>query len=263
MKLLSSLLVACLLSGITALAAETNSALPEFRGILSANGEQHFSLCSPGGAQTAWVLVGEHFADYEIVAFKASEEILVVRKNGAEFSLHLAGSQVKDSTAISATKATLADAEDVIRKMNFDTMIKKMVDQQKRSVLQMTKQMVAQMGADASDAEDVATFQGKILDTMFKAMNLEGMGSDFSRIYSEVFTKEELQGYSDFLSTPAGQAMVDKQSVVQQQIMAVMQPKIMAAMPEIQKMSAEFAQQMKAKKDAAKASAAATAKPNP
>jgi len=263
MKQLRVLILAAALAGTTALSAFASS-LPEFRGVLSLGNDQRLSLSSPGGTESAWVAVGESFAGYEVSAYKADEQIVVLRKDGAEFKVRMSGSQVGAGDAPSATKATLEDANEVIRKMNFDAMLAKVVDQQKKAAINMSKQMAARMGVDQADAEDFSAHQEKVMNTLFKAMDIEGMKGDIARIYSEVFTKEELGGYSEFLSTPAGKAMVDRQPDVQQKMMEVMQPRMMAALPEIQKLSVEFGQRMKAKKDAQKAAAAAAApQPNP
>ena len=95
------------------------------------------------------------------------------------------------------------------------------------------------------------------------ALNAADMKRDFARIYSEVFTKEELQGLAAFYGTPLGQATSEKQPLVQEKISAAMMPRIMAAMPKMQQMAKDFAVEQKAKMDGAAAATAAPPAPKP
>lgn len=261
MNVLRSLFVASILGAASLMAADSSDVMPEFRGVLSLGGEQRFSLSTPGGTQTAWLTVGESFSDYQIAAYKAAEETLILKKNGVEYAVHMMGSQVKAGTA--STKATFEQADEILRKMNFEVMIKKILDQQKKAATNMTKQMVARMGGGAN-ADEIAAHQAKVMDVLFKEMDIEGMQKDVAKIYSEVFTAEELRGYSEYLSTASGQAMIDKQPEIQQKMMEAMMPRMQNAMPKIQQMSIEFAKEQAAKKAAQQAPApAAPAAPKP
>jgi len=74
-----------------------------------------------------------------------------------------------------------------------------------------------------------------------------------------------LSGLADFYGTPAGQAMTAKQPELQQKMMEIIQPRMMAAMPKMQQMSQEFEQQQKARQQAQQQAepAAAPAAPAP
>jgi len=94
---------------------------------------------------------------------------------------------------------------------------------------------------------------------MFAELKPESMRADFVKAYSDVFTKDELAGLADFYGTPAGQAMTAKQPEMQEKIMGIMGPRIMAAMPKVQQIQQKFAQEQKAKQQAAAAAAATPA----
>ncbi|HTJ78077.1 MAG TPA: DUF2059 domain-containing protein [Rariglobus sp.] len=245
--LLRVIVLAGLLGVATMRAAE--SAVPELRGMLATGADRRFALSVPGDNQTAWVAVGDNFAGWKLSAYRASEDTLVLNKDGKEVLLKLSASKI----AVADTKATLADAEAVLNKMKFEDMFGKMLEQQKRSMVGMMKKMTGDM--KGVNPEDFAAYQSKVMDTMYATMKPEEMKADFARIYSDVFTKEELQGLADFYGTPAGVAMIDKQPEVQQKTMEIMMPRMMAIMPKIQQLSAEFAKEQAAKKAAAAAPA--------
>jgi hypothetical protein len=250
-NLFRMLVLVGLLFAETSRAAET--ATPELRGMLATGADRRFALAIPGSDQTAWVAVGGNFAGWKLSAYRPADDVLVLSKDGREFLLKLSSSKI----GVADEKATLADAEAVIGKMKFEALIGKMLDQQKQSWLAMTKKMAG--NAKGVNQADYDAFQSKVMDAMNAAMKPEDMKADFAKVYSEVFTKSELQGLADFYDSPTGQAMIDKQPEVQQKTMAAIMPRMMAAMPKVQQLSEEFNKEQAAKKAAAKAAAAAPA----
>mgnify|MGYP001556360294 CR=1 FL=1 len=250
-----------LASSVAVLAADPTpaapEAAPELRGVLIAGGTRQFSLVAPGRGTSAWVKVGQDFAGWELTEFKPAEESLVLKKDGRTLVLKLANSTVTEAP-VAAAKATLADAEEVFRKMDFDRMMTRIVDQQKATMAALTRKMAA--GAPAGvDVEAREAFQKKTMDVLFDAMDLPGMKNDMVKVYSEIFSKDELRGLSDFYGTPAGQAMVDKQPEISQRMNDIMMPRMMAAMPRIQEMGKQFAAEQMAKAKAAAAGSGAPA----
>ncbi|MFA6288875.1 MAG: DUF2059 domain-containing protein [Opitutaceae bacterium] len=245
-----SLVLMGLLCAATLRAAEP--AVPELRGMLATGTDRRFALATPGDDQPAWVAVGGSFAGWKLSAYRSADDTLVLTKDGKEVLLKLSASTV----GVSVEKATLADAAEVINKMKFEEMIGKVLAQQKQATVAMMKKMMG--NPKDIDQADFAAFQGKVMDAMYASMKPDEMKADFTRIYSEVFTKAELQGLANFYDTPAGQATIDKQPEVQRKSMEVMMPRMMGAMPKIQQLSAEFAKEQAAKKAAAAPAADAT-----
>ena len=240
----------CLLVSVRA--ADNATALPELRGVLATGADRRFALSEPGGSSTAWVSVGQSFAGWKLSAYRADEDALVLTRDGCDVLLKLSASTIG---RVDATKATLADAEAVLSKMKFEEMLGKILEQQKKSMVGMTQKMMG--NAKGVDAKEMAAFQGKVMDTMFAELNPEAMRADMAKIYSETFSKSELQGLSDFYGTDAGRAMIDKQPELTQKMNDLMIPRMMAAMPKVQKLSMEFAQEQAAKKKAAATAAPA------
>lgn len=225
-----------------------------FRAVLVMGTKQYFSLSTEGGARQQWVAKGDTFEGYEVVRYEDASKTLVVAKDGSEFSLQLAIAPIKEAPV----KATLAQAEEVLRKIDFERMMGRIIEQQKQSVVAMVRKMDARNGAPGVSPEELAAFQARVIDAMWSEMRPQDLTQEVARIYSEVFTKDELDGLSDFYSTPAGRAMVAKQPEVQQKMMQVMMPRLMAAMPKVKEMAREFAAEHAAK---ARASQTATVTP--
>jgi len=97
-------------------------------------------------------------------------------KNGTkEATLALAGSGGgQDAADGTDVKASLAQANDVLKKMNFDQMMAKMLDQQKKASADMIKQMTGQMVPGNTSPEDLAAiqqFQQQMVAQMMSALN--------------------------------------------------------------------------------------------
>ena len=231
--------------------------VPELRGLLASGGERRFALFMPSDGQTAWAGIGGSFAGWKLSAYRQAEDALVLVKDGREVLLKLSSSKI----GVADEKATLADAEAVLNKMKFEEMIGKVLAQQKQTMLGMTKKMMG--NPKGMDQAAYAAFQSKVSDAMYAAMKPDEMKADFARIYSEVFTKGEIQGLANFYDSSTGQALIDKQPEVQKKSMEVMMPRMMAAMPQIQQLSAEFNKEQAAKKAAAASATPAPAAPTP
>lgn len=251
---MNTLRLAVLWFGLTVAVMAADAPLPELRGVLATGTERRFALSEPGGASTAWVTVGQEFAGWTLSAYRAEDDSLILTRDGREFVLKLSASTIG---RVDATKATLADAEALLSKMKFEEMLGKILEQQKQTMISMTQKMAGNM--KGVDAAEMAAFQTKVMDTMFAELTPEAMRGDMAKIYSEVFTQNEIKGLSDFYGTAAGRAMIDKQPELTQKMNALMIPRVMAAMPKVQKLSVEFAQEQAAKKKAAAAPAPETA----
>ncbi len=252
MKSLRRLLLLFPLLVSLAVAAEN---LPVFRGIISAGKDSKFGLTSATGGGTSWVSVGDTFDGWTIADYHATAQTLVMKNGTREVTVPLAGSGAgQDAPAGADVKATLAQADDVLKKMNFDQMMTRMLDQQQKASTQMIDQMMGQIAPGNTSPEDLAAIkkmQGEMMDKMMAALNPAEMHNDIAKAYADTFTGEELDGLAAFYTTPTGQALADKTPALQSRIQQAMMPRIMSVMPSIQQSAQNFAQQMAAKKAAA------------
>lgn len=243
---------------ISAAAVQAADAPPLFNALITMGKDTRFVLVSPAGKTSDWIHLGDTFEGYTLKNFNPATSTLEVEHAGAITKLALVDdATVKSGPATApATNATLADAENVLQAMRFEDMMEKMLGQQKKQTLAMIKQMSSRMDTPGVDKDELAAHQQKMIEEIMSFMNAGEIKKDMARIYTDVFTKEELAGQTAFYMTPTGRAMVDKTPEVQAKLQAVLMPRMQAMMPRIMEMSQQFQQQQKAKIAAAKAAAA-------
>ena len=256
MKAFVALVAFALASVASAGAAEK---LPVFNAILTVGKEHRFVLVSqPGGKPSTFLQLGDKFDGYVLKGFDAKSGVLEIERDGKVSKLTL----VADAAVTSApatTPATIADASAMLTAMNFEKMMDQTMEGVKRQQASAMQKMVTQMAGNA-DREAVVEFQKKVVEVMMSGISGAEIQADVARLYSEIFSREELQALSAFYSSPVGQSFAEKQPIVTERMNELMMPRIMANMPKVQQMGREFAAQQKAKKEAAAGAASPPAK---
>jgi hypothetical protein len=226
---------------------------PFFNAVITTGKDVRFVLISAAGQTSGWIRLGDTFDGAVLKSFDPATSTLVIDENGKLEKLSLvANAAVKDATAAAnGTPATLADAENVLQAMRFEDMMGKVLEQQRKQMRGMAQQMSSQMNAPGVNHEDLVAFQQKVMDEFMNAMNVSELKNDMAHIYTDVFTKEELEAQAAFYLTPAGQSMVTKTPEVQARMQAVLMPRIQATMPKVMQMGQQFQAEQQAKMKAA------------
>jgi uncharacterized protein len=232
--------------------------IPVFNATLTMGKEHRFVLVSEAGKSSSWLKLGDSFEGYTVKAFDAKAAALDLERDGKITRVMLVGDAAV-ANAPMPTPGTIADAENVLRVMKFYEMLKKVAAQQSKAMEPMMRQMTSQM--KGVDQEKLIAFQKKIMDEMMSVITGPETQAAMAKAYSEVFSKDELDGLANFYSTPVGQAVTDKQPEVSQKLNAFLMPRIMQTMPKIQQMAKDFAAEQKAAQAAAPAESAALATP--
>ena len=262
MKTLTALCIAAL----TATAAFAADALPTFNATLTVGKETRFVLLGPDGKSSSWLKIGDSFDGYALKAYDPKDATLELEKNGETRQITLASDAAVASGNATATvtPGTIADATAVLDSMHFEKMLDQTLAGVRKNQSAMVRQMMNRIAPQGADREDIIAFQQKVLDTMMSGINAADMKGDVAKVYSEVFSQEQLHELADFYSSPLGQTLADKTPELTQKMNEVMMPRIMANMPKVQQMAQEFAMQQRAKAQAASAAnAAAPAAPAP
>jgi hypothetical protein len=249
-----SFFVLSLLTAASAFAAE---ALPLFNATLTVGKEHRFVLVSAGGRTSPFLRIGETFEGYKITGYDPKVDALDLEKDGRTTRITLVGDAAVGEAKPADTKATVADAEELMRVMKFDELMKSVMEAQKKAIgntlQQASAQSLARLGLNVSD-EDKAAFlalQKEAVEDSLKVVVGPEMRNAMVKIYSETFTKQELDAVSAFYSTPAGQALNAKQPVVQEKMMGVMMPLVVQAQQGAQAKVREFTNQLRGKYGAA------------
>jgi hypothetical protein len=230
------------------------TALPLFNATLTVGKEHRFVLVDAAGKASTFLRLGEMFDGYTLKAYDPKTGVLELERDGKVSRVTLVADAAVGSGGaplMPAMPATIADANSVLNKMRFEEMMERVIAQQRKAIAGNFEQMSARMVAQGADKEEVAAHQKKMMDEILSAMEPQLLKDEMAKIYSEVFTKPELDGMAAFYSTPIGEAISTKQPDVQEKLGAAIQKRMTEIMPRVQQMGREFAAQQKAKKDAA------------
>jgi hypothetical protein len=248
MKLRFSLLLL-----LSALALRAADALPLFNATLSIGKDHRFVLVDANGKTSSFLSLGESFAGYSLKAYDPKTGVLELERNGKVSPVTLVADAATVSAPPAALPATIADAENVLNKMHFEEMMERAMDKQKKMIVTQFQQVAARMTAQGADPTEAAAFQKKMSDEVLNVLDAKTLKNDVSKIYSEVFSKQELDQISAFYSTPLGEMLSSKQPEVQDRLGAIIQGRMQEVMPRVQKLGSEFAAAQKAKREAAAA----------
>ncbi len=255
-------LLALSLAALTATAAFAADALPAFNATLTVGKESRFLLLGSDGKASPWLKVGDSFDGYVVKDFDAKSAALDLEKDGKVSRVTLAAdAAIANGDAAAVTPATVADATAVLDSMHFEKMLDQTLAGVRKQQVAMVRQMMARMATPGVDKEDMANFQQKILETMMSGVNAADLKDDVAKAYSEIFSKEQLQGLANFYSSPLGQTLAEKTPELTTKMNEIIAPRMMANMPKVQQLAQEFSAQQRAKHEAAAAAAAQAAAP--
>ena len=239
-----------LLALFAAVALRAADALPLFNATLTVGKEHRFVLVDANGKASSFLRLGEKFDGYLLKSYDAKDGALELERDGKVSRVTLVSDAAVTSGPASAMPATIADANVVLNKMRFEEMMDRVIVQQRKAMGANFEQMSSRMIAQGADKQEVEAFQKKMMDEVMSAMEPQMLKTEMAKIYSDVFTKQELEGIAAFFSTPLGEVMAAKQPDVQEKLGAVIQKRMTEVMPRVQQMGRDFAAQQKAKKEA-------------
>jgi uncharacterized protein len=244
--------LAFILAAVFAAVTYAADQLPLFNATLTVGKDHRFMLVSqPEGKSSSWLKIGDSFEGYTLKAFDAKANALDLERDGKVSRVAIvADAAVEKGAASTSTVATLADAEAVMNKIHIDEMLDRTVEVQKKMVwTSIERTMIAKLPDSAKD--DVAGFRQKVMDEVGKLLDPAQMKADITKVYSETFSKEELNQISSFYDTPLGQTLLAKQPEIQEKMQTAMMPRMSELAPKLQQLGRDFGAQMKAKQAAA------------
>jgi hypothetical protein len=249
MRLRLALLALSLAVASALRAADT---VPLFNATLSIGRDHRFVLVNAQGESSGFLAIGQAFAGYTIKAYDAKAAALDLERDGQVTRVTLVADAKVQHKDAEPARATLSDAQAVLTAMNFEQMMEKTMAGVRKQQVAMVDRMMGQMLPQGADREAITGLQKRMIEEMMSGMNFSEMKGEMAKVYSEVFTKDQLAALGAFYQSPAGQAMSEKQPEIAEKLNALMIPRIMAAMPKVQQMAKQFAEEQKAKKAAAK-----------
>ncbi len=246
-------LKALCLAALTATAAFAADFVPSFNATLTIGKDNRFVLVGVDGKASSWLGLGDTFQGYTLKAYDAKTSTLDLEKDGKVTHLVIAGdAAIADAPAVKSAvaRATVAEATELLDKMQFEKTMERTLAVMRKAQTDAIKRMLPQ-NLSPEEREAASAMQEKVLDQMMSALSDPALKSDVAKIYTEVFSKDELQQLSGFYASSLGQTLLDKQPELVQKTNEAVMPRIMAIMPKIQQMQRDFAVEMRAKKQAA------------
>ena len=236
------LIILALASSLALHAADT---LPLFNATLATGRETHFLLVSPAGKTSPWLKVSDTFEGYALKAYDAKAAALDLEREGKTTRITLVADATVTNAPAAPTPATLADATALMNKIRIDDLVDRSIEMQRKAI----SASVERIGSNfpKADPADVAALQKKIMAAVDASLDPAQLKTDLTRIYSETFSKDELDQISAFYDTPIGQVLLVKQPEVQQKMQAAILPRMQQLGPAIQQMAKDFAIEQKAK----------------
>lgn len=240
-----------LLALASAIILRAADALPVFNATLSVGKNHRFVLIDAGGKTSSFLGLGESFAGYTLKAYDPKTGVLEIERDGRVSRLTIVADAAVINAPAAAMPATVADAEALLNKIKFEDMMERALGQQKKAIAAQFQQVSASMVAKGADKAEAEALQKKMTDEVLGVLDAKQMKADVAKIYSELFTKQELDQVAAFYSTPLGEMLAAKQPAVQEKLGAVISGRMGEVMPKVQKMAGDFAAEQKAKRDAA------------
>ena len=217
---------------------------PELQGILVTRQQPRFALVAAGGERSGWIAVGDTFAGWKLTAYRATENAVVLTGANRQATVPLRAGGVLDGDAAPPAKPTVAEADELLMKANFDAMWDRIAEEQKKGIVSSIRTQVSGEFSKAGlSAGEIDSVLDKMGDALVAGMQSDAMRQDFAKIYADVYTKDELRGMAAFYDTAAGKAWVEKQPEVQQRLMQTLMPRVMQGMPAAQKIAADYLRQ--------------------
>ncbi len=217
---------------------------PELQGILVTRQQPRFALVAPGGERSGWIAIGDTFAGWKLTAYRAAENVVVLDCGNRHATVPLRAGAVLDGEEAAAAKPSVAEADEVLLKANFDAMWDRIAEEQKKGIISSIRaQISGEFSKAGLSAGEIDSVLDKMGDALVAGMQSDTMRQDFAKIYADVYTKDELRGMAAFYDTAAGKAWVEKQPDVQQRLMQTLMPRVMQGMPAAQKIAADYLRQ--------------------
>jgi hypothetical protein len=136
--------------------------------------------------------------------------------------------------------AKRAKVQQMLELVHMDRMMDQMMSGIRQQVTAMTNQMVGDKATPEQKAQ-LEKFQQQMFDFVETRAGWKAMEPDFIELYTQTYTDEELDGIIAFYRTPAGASMIAKTPELTQKALAISQKRVIELVPELQKMTQDFA----------------------
>lgn len=133
--------------------------------------------------------------------------------------------------------------------MHMDRTMQQMIDQvtvfMKQQMQQTMKQSMASNQLTPTQQKLTDEYLDKTMKLAFDTMSWTALEPDYTKIYADTFTEDEIDAITVFYKSPAGQTMLEKTPDLTAASMKVVQVKMVDLQPKMKVLQDEYVQKMK------------------
>lgn len=129
-------------------------------------------------------------------------------------------------------KETLADQ--LIQIMKLEESMNSSLERVKSMAENQTNALAERMGVDLSDPETAEVIRMRVLELVLSEYRWSALRPAFIKIYTDLFSVEELKGLIEFYRSPLGQTLLEKQGELIRRSTDVSQSRAAELLPQIE-----------------------------
>ena len=156
----------------------------------------------------------------------------------------VAGAEPKSTPPVDPSRRVAV--EELLRLKKVDVCYTQVIEQEKQKLVGRTARVLAQYGNPPQFQALAKKTEAAMLDVAVKTCGWDAVKDEMIDVYAANFTDEEIRALKAFYSTPAGQSYADKEVALVMKMAEVGQRKIATTLPQMQKLMADFMDQVKA-----------------
>jgi len=134
-----------------------------------------------------------------------------------------------------------AKVEEMLDLLHLDRTLDQVMNLVKQEAIAASNAKLNHAGASADQKAHADAFQSQLFDFIQSNLGWKAMEPDYVKMYADNFTEEEIDAMITFYKSPAGASMIAKTPELTQQSTALVQKKMLALLPQIQKMIQDYA----------------------
>lgn len=135
--------------------------------------------------------------------------------------------------------ASYDSVEELLLLMRIDETLTRTFAQMRPTFLRQFQQLAGEE-LTPEQVQITEKYLEKLFDLMEEELSWEKLKDDYIRIYSAVYTEEEIRELIEFYRSPVGQKTVEQMPVLMEESMAISQKYLLNLMPRIQELTAEM-----------------------
>jgi uncharacterized protein len=129
---------------------------------------------------------------------------------------------------------------ELFRLIKLDKLSAQMMDQVMAQINSGLVQQMTGVQISAADQKKLDDFSGQVKLIVSSAVAWEKLEPDYTKLYTDAYTEQQLDDLLAFYKSPTGQAVVEKTPILLKESSALAQKRMTAVMPDLQKLVKDF-----------------------